>query len=311
MTTQWHPASKIFPMLSMGRLAELVEDIRQNGLLEPIVTHQGMVLDGRNRYLACEMAKVEPRYVEWDGECKVPELYVYSRNGTRRDLTMGQKAVAAAKLVPILAQMAKGRQVAAGVRGEEGGRGKKKTLPVKRREGFTLTGSSKLSKDQPPKNGAEARQHEHETCDIAGKMMGVSGTLVRRAIMVQDNDPVAFEALGMGEGTVNAEYARVRELPKRTHRAASTEDNVDKVKGRRKQVVTGNRLIVWQNAAKRRLTQILSHIDGSTSGIGGAINMDYVRAACSEREIRELTKMALGSAQRLRWVGNQLVKRSK
>jgi len=308
MTTQWHPASKIFPMLSMGRLAELVEDIHQNGLLEPIVTHQGMVLDGRNRYLACEMAKVEPRYVEWDGECKVPELYVYSRNGTRRDLTMGQKAVAAAKLVPILAQMAKGRQQAHG--GTAPGRSAK-TLPVKRREVLLPNGSNKLSKKQPPKNGAEARQHEHETCDIAGKMMGVSGTLVRRAIMVQDNDPVAFEALGMGEGTVNAEYARVRELPKRTHRAASTEDNVDKVKGRRKQVVTGNRLIVWQNAAKRRLTQILSHIDGSTSGIGGAINMDYVRAACPEREIRELTKMALGSAQRLRWIGNQLMKRSK
>jgi hypothetical protein len=180
--------------------------IRKNGLIEPIVMHQGMVLDGRNRSLACEMAKVKPRFSGWDGECRIPELYVYSRNGTRRDLNKGQRAVAAAKLVPILTQVAKERQVAAGVHGEEGGRGKKKTLPVKRREGFTLTGSSKLSKNHPPKNEDEVRKYENETCEIAGKMMNVSGTMVRRAIVVRDADPVAFEELGMGEGTVNTEY---------------------------------------------------------------------------------------------------------
>ena len=49
-------------------LQALAEDIRANGLLNDIVLHQGKILDGRNRYLACGMAGVEPRLREWKGK---------------------------------------------------------------------------------------------------------------------------------------------------------------------------------------------------------------------------------------------------
>jgi hypothetical protein len=44
------------------------DDIRQNGLVEPVALLDGLVLDGRNRLRACEIAGVEPRFVEWRHE---------------------------------------------------------------------------------------------------------------------------------------------------------------------------------------------------------------------------------------------------
>ena len=60
---QTHPYAKIFPRLDGEAFAALVGDIRQHGLLSPIVLHQGMVLDGVNRQAACIEAMVEPCYV--------------------------------------------------------------------------------------------------------------------------------------------------------------------------------------------------------------------------------------------------------
>ncbi|HEX5442465.1 MAG TPA: hypothetical protein VFW87_01490, partial [Pirellulales bacterium] len=61
-----HPAATLFPLMHGVPLGELAADIAENGLREPIVCTDGLVLDGRNRLRACEMAEVEPRFVEWD-----------------------------------------------------------------------------------------------------------------------------------------------------------------------------------------------------------------------------------------------------
>lgn len=75
-------------MYAPGRLAELAEDIRTNGLLDPIVICNGLLLDGRNRLAACEVAGAEPRFEHFDGE---PVAYVRSKNAMRRDLTDDQR----------------------------------------------------------------------------------------------------------------------------------------------------------------------------------------------------------------------------
>lgn len=90
MTYQLHPLCTLFPRIDGGEFAALVEDIRANGLSQPIVLHDGMILDGGNRYRACEEAGVEPEFVEFEGESIVS--FVLSANLHRRHMTAGQRA---------------------------------------------------------------------------------------------------------------------------------------------------------------------------------------------------------------------------
>jgi hypothetical protein len=109
-----HPAAELFPMFGSAELAELAQDIKEHGLLDPIVTYQEMVLDGRNRYKACGIAGVEPRFVGWDGSGGSPLLFVISKNLHRRHLTPAQHATIGLKLTPLLREEARERQATGG-----------------------------------------------------------------------------------------------------------------------------------------------------------------------------------------------------
>jgi ParB-like chromosome segregation protein Spo0J len=91
-----HPYAELFPKLDGRALAELIEDIRQHGVREPIVMLDGMVLDGRNRYLAArEAGRLIPTR---DFEGDDPLGYVISLNVHRRHLSDSQRALVAARL---------------------------------------------------------------------------------------------------------------------------------------------------------------------------------------------------------------------
>lgn len=93
-----HPAADVFPMLSDEELDDLAADIKANGLLQPIVVKNGVLIDGRNRREACLRADVEPRFEELNGTD--PVAYILATNVNRRHLTKGQRAMAVAKLYP-------------------------------------------------------------------------------------------------------------------------------------------------------------------------------------------------------------------
>lgn len=103
-----HPACKIFPALGQVDLQELADDIATNGLRNPVVMLDGKLLDGRNRWEACALAGVEPRFTEFDGDD--PIGWVVSQNLVRRHLTASQRAVVAFDLLPLLEKEAKERQ---------------------------------------------------------------------------------------------------------------------------------------------------------------------------------------------------------
>jgi hypothetical protein len=60
-----HPLSALFERFDLqgDDLQTLVDDIKHEGLLNPITTHDGMILDGWNRYQACLRAKVRPIFI--------------------------------------------------------------------------------------------------------------------------------------------------------------------------------------------------------------------------------------------------------
>ncbi len=93
---QFHPLANLFPLIEGRDFDELVEDVRRHGLREPVVLHEGMILDGRNRYRACKAAGIQPRCDNFAGGDAV--AYVISINLRRRHLNESQRAMVAAKL---------------------------------------------------------------------------------------------------------------------------------------------------------------------------------------------------------------------
>jgi len=90
MEYQLHPLCTLFPRLSGDEFDALRDDIKANGLRQPIVLHEGMILDGGNRYRACLEAGVEPVVVAFDGGNLVS--FVLSANLHRRHMSAGQQA---------------------------------------------------------------------------------------------------------------------------------------------------------------------------------------------------------------------------
>mgnify|MGYP003953483627 FL=1 len=96
MNYEYHELANLFPLMDESQYSDLVADIKENGLIESIILHEGKILDGRNRYNACNDASVEPNFVEYEGEDALS--YVISLNLNRRHLNESQRAMIGAKL---------------------------------------------------------------------------------------------------------------------------------------------------------------------------------------------------------------------
>ena len=70
-------------------------DIKEHGLREPIWLYEGKILDGRNRYQACQSAGVEPVFADYSGEDAL--AFAVSLNLHRRHLDESQRSICAAK----------------------------------------------------------------------------------------------------------------------------------------------------------------------------------------------------------------------
>lgn len=110
-----HPFAEAFPMMTDDEMDRLVQDIKQEGQIEPcIVNHDGVLLDGRNRLAACERLGIEPivRTVSPTSET----AFIASLNIHRRHMTVGERQA----LAPVLEESFKNeaqKRMAAGGRG--------------------------------------------------------------------------------------------------------------------------------------------------------------------------------------------------
>jgi hypothetical protein len=91
-----HPISEVFPAMEGDEFQALVDDIEKNGVRQPLVMYQGKILDGRNRWRACEKLGIKPKTTDYRGDD--PVGFVLSLNLTRRHLTPSQRAMVAAKI---------------------------------------------------------------------------------------------------------------------------------------------------------------------------------------------------------------------
>ena len=162
---EFHPVADVFPLMAEAELAELAADIKANGLRERIWLYKDKIIDGRNRYLACGRAGVEPTFTTWHGHSPID--YVISMNLHRRHLTKSQRALAARVALPFFEARAKERQ--------------------KRRP--------KSVQELMPEQKSQAR-------DAAGKAFGVSGRYIETVKEIEREAPEYTEKIKRGEATL-------------------------------------------------------------------------------------------------------------
>ena len=94
-----HPYADLFPLIEGTDFTLLCDDIKENGLQNPIVLLGDEILDGRNRYLACMEVDVQPEWTQYQGEN--PLAFVLSSNLHRRHLTASQRAALGAEIATL------------------------------------------------------------------------------------------------------------------------------------------------------------------------------------------------------------------
>ena len=94
-----HPAAELFPRLSESELVALKNDILAHQQEHPIIVWNDMIVDGRNRFRACEMLGRKPKIKEMQFADEAAVIsYIISTNMRRRHLTESQRASIAAEL---------------------------------------------------------------------------------------------------------------------------------------------------------------------------------------------------------------------
>ena len=116
---EFHPAANIFPVMTGEEFDALVEDVREHRLQVPIELYEGQILDGRNRYKACqeigidvdEHTKDVTGYVndQYSGD---PVSHVLSLNLHRRHLDTSQRAMIAGRARELYDEEARKRMLA-------------------------------------------------------------------------------------------------------------------------------------------------------------------------------------------------------
>lgn len=228
----FHEVANIFPMMEEAALQELAADIKENGQIEPILVVGSEIIDGRNRYRACQIAGVEPVFKQYEGDGGADLVHLsMSLNLQRRHLSKSQKALVAFKLHPMLEKFAKDRQRKAGE--EKIGNLKQnqdKRLTEKIQEADETVSSDRLSAHEeigysstpaeydnhsvevvqvelPPKKGRVAGQSAHQ----AGAIVGVNGRYVSDVKRIAVESPELLKEIEEGRLSVAEAKKRVVE----------------------------------------------------------------------------------------------------
>jgi ParB-like chromosome segregation protein Spo0J len=173
----------IFPEAKDEDFKELLEDIRANGFDEtmPIITYQGDILDGWNRWRACEILGIKPSIVDFDyGDS---EALAYTlRTNKRRNMPSGQKAALAVEAEAIMEELRKDAE-------REANRKRSEATTAQR------AGEGKIF---PRPDYSQANKTAHK----AAELFGTNSTYVKAAAKIKAEAPEVFEKLKAGKTTM-------------------------------------------------------------------------------------------------------------
>jgi len=182
-------------------IEDLAEDIRKNGLLEPIILFENEILDGRNRYLACKKANIEPTFRIFNFNID-PYDFVISENLKRRHLNSAQLTEVGFKMWPYERERAKERQ--------------DRTLPD-----LGEKGTKPISNVVPSELTTLENQLEGKSRDLVAKKLHISGKTLQQAKKIKEaskEDPEIskkWEDAKKGTRSIKSIYNEIRQKEKR------------------------------------------------------------------------------------------------
>lgn len=170
---KFHPVCDLFPEMPSDEFDDLVSDIREHGVLVPVVVYDDQIIDGKHRWKACKIVGIECPARAWKPkENESVVAYAIGLNAKRRHLTPSQLAVLAVDALPLF-------------EAESAERMRRGTLP--------------------PIGGRVGR-----SAKLAAKSFGTSERSVQRLKAVKEAAPEKFEQVRRKEKTVAAAEAEVK-----------------------------------------------------------------------------------------------------
>lgn len=109
-----HELANMFPMMISDQRAALTDSIKAEGLQDPIIKFEGLILDGRNRMRACVDLGIKPKFKTFSGTADEALSFVITKNLKRRHLTPAQRAKIGASLATLKPHQKKTDKGAAG-----------------------------------------------------------------------------------------------------------------------------------------------------------------------------------------------------
>ena len=186
---EYHKYANIFPMIEGEDFESLKKDIKVYGLLTPIVSYEGKILDGRNRFKACKEIGLKPTIEAYTGD--FPLDFVISLNLKRRHLTKQQAACAAVRNEELMEEL---------------------SLEAKKRQGerSDLTSDKKLTEVNKPTRADQT----------AADMFHTNRQYINEAKRIKEESPEVFEEIEKGRLTFQ-EYGSERKKMERLDKIAA------------------------------------------------------------------------------------------
>ncbi len=197
---EFHPIANLFHLMKGVDFDRLRSSIQANGQREPIWLYDNLIIDGRNRYLACRELGINPNYRTWEGlgpDAEPAEVnaalaeFVLDLNLDRRHLDATRKGILAFDLLPVYEAEARERQA-------------------------TSTGG-----EEPQLVPNLAQADLGKARDKAAARTGVSHGYVSEIKRIASDHPDYMELMREGEATLQEIKQRIKEGKREGIRAAN------------------------------------------------------------------------------------------
>ena len=205
MNYEDHSINNGLSLMEAGDLNELAERIKNEGLKEDITLFEGKILDGRNRYRACKIAGITPKFKEFEAEYpdQSPWDFVWDKNLSRLHLDKGQRGMARLYL-----------EEGAGKWQEEH---EKQADEANKARSNAAKGNRNAAKDRPKNGACSKRAHTDssgKTRKARAQRAGVSAATMAKCEELKKHAPDLAEKVLAGKmGIAKA----LKELKRRQH----------------------------------------------------------------------------------------------